>query len=113
MNNRNQHFHGTCIVPKNVLRAFLAFTTHLFTPQNHKEVGTDTTLILHIRKLKQESVGFFFLALLGLHCCGGFSLLVVSRGYSRYAARALGCKGFSSCGSQALEHRLDSCATQA
>ena len=60
MNNRNQHFHGTCIVPKNVLRAFLAFTTHLFTPQNHKEVGTDTTLILHIRKLKQESVGFFF-----------------------------------------------------
>ena len=60
MNNRNQHFHGTCIVPKNVLRAFLAFTTHLFTPQNHKEVGTDTTLILHIRKLKQESVGVFF-----------------------------------------------------
>ena len=71
------------IVPKNVLRAFLAFTAHLFTPQNHKEVGTDTVLILHIRKLKQESV-FYFLALLGLPCCGGFSLVAVSRGYSRY-----------------------------
>ena len=33
--------------------------------------------------------------------CGGFSCC---------EAWALGCMGFSSCGSQALEHRLSSCA---
>ena len=68
------------IVPKNALRAFLAFTAHLFTPQNHKEVGTDTVLILHIRKLKQESVFLFF----------------------SFAGSSLLWRFFSSCGEQGL-----------
>ena len=55
-----------------------------------------------------------FLAVLGLGCCVGFSLVAVSRGYSlvvehgllivvasRCRAQALGCAGFSSCGSWA------------
>ena len=58
----------------------------------------------------------------GFCCCTGFSLVVASRllsscsvwashcgGFS-CGARALGCVGFSSCGSWALEHRLDSCS---
>jgi len=52
----------------------------------------------------------FFLVVLGLLCCTGFSLVVASGGYSlavvcrllvavtfRCGARALGCMGFSSC----------------
>ena len=59
------------------------------------------------------------MAVLGLHCCTGFSLVEESRGYSalqcvRFSKRwllLLSCMGsrrtvFSSCGSQALEHRL-------
>ena len=67
---------------------------------------------------------YLFLAVLGLPCCAGFSLVVASRAYSLVAVYrfltaeatgtwALGCKGFSSCGSWALEHRLNSCSTQA
>ena len=64
---------------------------------------------------------YLFLAMLGLHCCVGFSLAAVSRGYSLVVmcqpficrdfsccrARALGHAGFSSCGSQTLEHKLN------
>ena len=55
-----------------------------------------------------------FLAALGLPCCAGFSLVVESGGYSpavvhrllivvtsRCGAQALGCVGFSSCGTWA------------
>ena len=68
-----------------------------------------------------------FLAVLGLHCCVGFSLVVVSRGYSLVevhwllittaplavehglqGASVVGAHGLSSCGSQALEHRINS-----
>ena len=68
----------------------------------------------------------------GLCGCKDFSLIVVSRGYctcgvrfsqcssfSRCGTQALGCTGFSSCGtwlsscgSQALEHKLSRCGTQ-
>ena len=71
--------------------------------------------------------------MLGLRCCVGFSLVVVSGatlcrsawtshcgGFSCCRARALGLSGFSSCvsglrscGSQALEHRLNSCGARA
>ena len=59
----------------------------------------------------------FFLAVLGLHCCSGVSVVAARRGSSLVAvlgllivvaslagARALGCTG-----SQALERRLSSC----
>ena len=32
---------------------------------------------------------YLFLAVLGLHCCAGFSLAADSRGYSLYVARGL------------------------
>ena len=74
------------------------------------------------------------LAVLGLCGCTGFSLvvadgtsslvevhglliavasLVPERGLSGAQASVVGAGGLSSCGSQALEHRLSSCATQA
>ena len=73
---------------------------------------------------------YLFLAVVGLHCFVGFSLVVANRGFSLPAglrlliavashcrAWALGCAGFSSCicncGSRALEHRLDSCDARA
>ena len=68
-----------------------------------------------------------FLAVLGLHCCVGFSPVAARGDYSLVAvcgvlisvaslvcrAWALGCVGFSSCGFQALELRLNSCGTWA
>ena len=55
-------------------------------------------------------VFFFFLskkilftAVLGLHCCAGFSLVVASRDYSS-CAQASHCGGFSRCRAQALGH---------
>ena len=63
------------------------------------------------------------LAVLGLHCCMGFSLAVVSRPCSSVTVRGLllwnmgsgasvaAACGLSSCGLQALEHRLNSCGT--
>ena len=62
--------------------------------------------------------------MLGLPCCAGFSLVVASRGYSLAAVRrhcrgfccqawALGHLDFSSWGSWALEHRLNSCDARA
>ena len=68
---------------------------------------------------------YLFLAVLGLCCCTGpFSLVAVSGGYSLAAGFSLtwllllwssGSRrmSFSNCCSQALEHRLHSCGTQA
>ena len=69
---------------------------------------------------------FIYLAVLGLHCCPGFSLAVASGGCSlavvpglliwwrlllwNPGSRALGLR---SCSSWALEHKLSSCGTQA
>ena len=38
--------------------------------------------------LKKE-LFYLFLAVLGLHCCSGFSLVVTSRGYSLVAVQGL------------------------
>ena len=53
-------------------------------------------------------------------CCMSLSLVVASKGFSCCRAWALGCMGFSSCGtwarscsSQTLEHRHNSCGSQA
>ena len=65
--------------------------------------------------------------MLSLGCCVGFSLVVASRDYSSLQctgfslwagffcceAQAPGHVGFSSCGTWALEHRLNSCGTWA
>ena len=69
---------------------------------------------------------YLFVAVLGLHCCRGFSLVVLSRGYSLVVVNGLlveaaslvwstGSRftGFSSCSSWALEHRLSSYGTWA
>ena len=69
---------------------------------------------------------FTFLAVLGLCCCAGFSLVVRSGGSCLAGMRAshhaglsccgtqvLGHEGFSSCRSRAPEHRLSSCGAQA
>ena len=69
---------------------------------------------------------YLFLAVLGLCCCLGFSLVVASGGYSSSrrpslscsvfpccGARAAGHEDFSSSGSWALEHRLGSCGSWA
>ena len=62
-----------------------------------------------------------FLAVLGLHCCVGFSLIMASGGHSSHGAQASHCGGFSCCGARALGvqasvavvHELSSCGTQA
>ena len=46
----------------------------------------------------------FILAMLGLHCCVGFSLGRASRGYSSCGMQASHCGGFSCCRAQALGH---------
>ena len=62
------------------------------------------------------------MAVLGLHCCMGFSLVAMHRLLivvaSHCRAQALGhtasvvvAQGLIRCGSQALEHRLSSCGT--
>ena len=46
---------------------------------------------------------YLFLAVLGLHCCAGFSLVAASRGYSHWRARAPHCGDFT-CEAQGLGH---------
>ena len=74
----------------------------------------------------------FILAVLGVHCCTGFSPVVASEGYSLVAvsrllivppsliaelglqgtqASVVEARGLSVCSSQALEHSLNSCGT--
>ena len=59
-----------------------------------------------------------FLAVVGLHWCLGFSAGAAGRGCSPVVcggfscgAQTLGHAGFRSCGSQALEYRLNSCGS--
>ena len=47
---------------------------------------------------------YVFLAVLGLCCCAGFSLVVASGGYSGCGAQG-SCGGFPGCGAQALGTR--------
>ena len=55
----------------------------------------------------------FFWTVLDLHCFEGFSLVVISRGYSlSRSLQALKCDSFFCCGAQALEHSdFSSCGT--
>ena len=68
----------------------------------------------------------YSMAVLGLRCCGGFSVVAASTGYSSWCCAGVSlpcllllwstdsrCVSLSSCGSWALEDRLDSCSTQA
>ena len=66
-----------------------------------------------------------FMAVLGLHCCTGLSLvavcglltavasLVAEPGLLGTQAPVVATYGFSRCGSWASEHRINSCGTQA
>ena len=47
-----------------------------------------------------------FLAVMGLQCCAGFSLIAVSRGYCNCGEPSSHVDDFSWCGAQALECRL-------
>ena len=49
---------------------------------------------------------FFLLAVLGLCCCAGFSLVLESAGYSPVAGHMFLVAGASHCGAQAPEHRF-------
>ena len=48
----------------------------------------------------------FVLAVLGLHCCAGFSLVLESAGYSLVAGHTFLIAGASHCGARAPGHRL-------
>ena len=48
----------------------------------------------------------FLLAVLGLRCCAGFSLVLESAGYSPVAGHRFLLAGASRCGAQAPEYRL-------
>ena len=63
--------------------------------------------------LQLTRIFFFFLAVLGVHCCAGFSLVAVSRGSPQAAAHSLLVVAASFCSSWALEHRPSGCGTQA
>ena len=69
---------------------------------------------------------YLLLAVLGVHCCAGFSLVAESGGYTLVALRGFliavaslvvehhsRSRGLSGGGSWALEHRLGSCGAQA
>ena len=49
---------------------------------------------------------FFLLAVPGLRCCAGFSLVLESAGYSPVAGHTFFVAGASHCGAWALGHRL-------
>ena len=79
------------------------------------------SIFLSKKKFFFNNFTHLFLAVLGLRCCAGFSLVAASRATNyrvqashcagvSCGARTLGHVGFSSCGSRALEHRL-SCST--
>ena len=73
---------------------------------------------LHLSMSRFNQVHFYlfiylFLAVLGLHCCSGCSLVAESRDYSPVAAHGFLTVVPSRCGSGALEHRLSSYGAQA
>ena len=73
---------------------------------NHKMISILATKSATFNHFLFLNIIYLFLAMLGLHCCIGFSLVEVSRGFSSVAvwrllllgAQALGRRGFSSCG---------------
>ena len=85
-----------------------------------------TEIPMEILTLYIHNFIYLPMAVLGLRCCVGFSLVVVNWGCSLAPVVVLGfslpwllllqstasrCEGFSSCGSLALENELSSCGT--
>jgi len=89
----------------------LVCTSYYITPQTHNVSPFPF----------KEKEKLFILAVLGLHCCAGFSVVVGSWGATlSCSARASHGSGFSSaehglssCGSWAPDHRLNGCGAQA
>ena len=84
----------------------LVCTSNYITPQTHN--------VSPFPFKKKEKL--FILAVLGLHCCAGFSVVAGSWGATlSCSARASHAAehGLSSCGSWALAHRLNGCGAQA
>ena len=70
------------------------------------------TAVKEKRLGEKASLSFFkntllFLTMLGLHCCSGFSLVLVSRGYSLVA----GHRPLIEMASLLAEHGLSSCSS--
>ena len=98
-----------------------------FFPEN-LENATRRSLFINFSFLKKYFI-YLFLAVLGLHCCVGFSLSCEEQGLlSSCSAQVSRCSGFSccraqasvvaarglrSCGSWALEQELNSCGARA
>ena len=106
--------------------------THQFliSGQDLPEKREHKFFLLLLLFFKEFYFSLYFLAVLGLHCCVGFSLVAASGGYSSCDAgvfllrwpfslwsvgsRVRGLQelvacGLGSCDSWALEHRLSSC----
>ena len=108
--------HLNCIFFHQLKKLFYNLSCNL--PSNVQEILHAYTFFKFFHYI------YLFLALLGLRCCLGFSpvsgaalqlrpLCFNCGGSSFCRPQALGLTGFSSCGSQALEHRLSGCGAQA
>ena len=115
-------------IPPSGFRVHCIFLFSLACPQ-HPSWQSKCRSCKENLKGPREVLFFFFniclfnLAVLGLCCCEqafcscgkqGLLFTYVSQashrgGFSCCRAQALGCVGFGSCGSQALEHRFSSC----
>ena len=73
----------------------MSLSNELHCHQN--ALKTKFTILLFVKKKKKNLV----LAVLGLHCCVGFSLVAVSRGTLHCPVRASHCGGLSCCRAQA------------
>ena len=63
---------------------------------------SDVVLLLIKKNFFWNNFIYLYLAVLGLPCCLGFSLIAMSRGYSSCSMRASYCRGFSYCRAWAL-----------
>ena len=61
---------------------FFPFSTHSILHKNGKWTATLLGLFRFVLMVFKYNFIYLFLAVLGLRCCAGFSLLVMSRGYS-------------------------------
>ena len=91
------------MVPKNTISHSPAPTTSpTITPPPSPSGLIDLHGVLFKKKKKLYYLIFLFLALLGLHCCTGFALVVASGGYFL----AVVCRFLIAGASLAAEHRL-------
>ena len=116
MNYRHYAIHYTqnLFIITGILPTFPHFPCSLFpTYGNHKRV-------LYFYEFNFYFIiilfSYLFLAVLGQHCCTGFSLVCGEQGLLSSCdawASVVAEHGLSNYGSQALEHRLNSCSAQA